>query len=103
MGHTTPADIKKQVRIYILVFAALAVLTIVTVLASYLNISFAYALTLALVIASIKGFLVAAYFMHLISEKRIIYGVLAITVLLFLHLLLLPIFTEVEAIGRHVS
>ena len=37
-GHSTE-DIKKSVKIYIGVFAALAVLTVVTVAASYLDLS----------------------------------------------------------------
>ena len=44
-----------------------------------------------MVIASIKGSLVACYFMHLISEKKIIYWVLALTVVFFVVLMLVPV------------
>lgn len=67
-------EVKKHVRIYISVFAALAVLTVVTVGVGYLHLPMLPALIAALVIASIKAGLVAAYFMHLISEERVIRG-----------------------------
>ena len=84
-------DYQKDVRKYIVVFAALAALTLITVAVSYLHLEIIAAVTLALVIASIKGSLVACYFMHLISEKRLIYIVLILTVVFFLGLLLLPL------------
>ena len=49
------ADIDKHVRIYISVFVALMVLTIVTVAISYLHLPLFWAVTLALVVAAIKG------------------------------------------------
>jgi caa(3)-type oxidase subunit IV len=49
--------------------------------------------TVALLVATVKGTLVACYFMHLISEKKLIYAVLALTVAFFVALLALPIFT----------
>ncbi len=94
-------EIRKHVRIYILVFAALAVLTVVTVGVSYLQIeSVAATVLIALFIASIKGGLVAGYFMHLVSEKQIIYWVLALTVAFFVVLMLLPSFTEFTGAGE---
>ena len=79
MSEHSMEDIKSHVKVYILVFAALAVLTIVTVAASYLNLSTGEAIFLALSIASIKGSLVVSYFMHLISEKALITWILIIT------------------------
>lgn len=97
-------EIRKHVRVYILVFAALAVLTVVTVGVSYLQIeSVAATVLVALFIASIKGGLVAGYFMHLVSEKQIIYWVLAITVAFFVVLMLLPSFTEFTGVGEMES
>ncbi len=40
------------------------------------------AVTVAILVATIKGSLVACYFMHLISEKKLIYAVLALTVVI---------------------
>src|SRR5918993_5004655 len=84
------ADIDKHVRVYITVFVALMALTIVTVAVSYLDLSTPMAIAVALFIAIIKGSLVACYFMHLISEKRLIYVVLGITVFKFVALMILP-------------
>jgi hypothetical protein len=50
----------------------------------------------ALFIAAVKGSLVACFFMHLISERRMILGVLALTLLFFLVLLLLPMYTSMD-------
>ncbi len=93
-------DVKKHVRIYITVFVALLALTLITVAVSYLHLPTAPAVVLALVIATIKGSLVACYFMHLISERKLIFVVLTFTGIFFLGLLLLPYFTELDAVGQ---
>jgi cytochrome c oxidase subunit 4 len=93
------ADIDKHVRVYIIVFVALMALTLVTVAVSYLDLSTPMAIALALFIATIKGSLVACYFMHLISEKRLIYAVLVITVVKFVALIALPAFTHGNSYG----
>ena len=87
------ADIDRHVKIYITVFVALMVLTVVTVAISYLHLPVPMAITVALLVATVKGSLVACYFMHLISEKKLIYAVLALTVAFFVVLLALPILT----------
>jgi cytochrome c oxidase subunit 4 len=87
-------DIDHHVKIYITVFVALMVLTIVTVAISYLHLPIAMAVTVALLVATVKGSLVACYFMHLISEKKLIYAVLALTVIFFIALLALPAVTH---------
>jgi cytochrome c oxidase subunit 4 len=87
------ADIDKHVRIYITVFAALMVLTVVTVAISRFHLPVHQAVTIALIVATIKGSLVACYFMHLISEKKLIYAVLTLTAVFFIALMALPFFT----------
>ena len=58
--------------------------------ASWLHIdSVALTVAIALFIACIKGFLVAGYFMHLISEKKMIYGILIATFFFFAGLMYL--------------
>lgn len=84
-------DIKKHVRTYVMVFVSLMALTIVTVAVSYLHLSIMPAITVALIIAAIKGSLVASYFMHLISERKLIYFVLILTAIFFIALMTLPI------------
>jgi len=84
-------DIKKHVRVYISVFATLLALTIITVTISYFNLSVVPAIIVALIIASVKGSLVASYFMHLISEKKMIYAALCLTTVFFLVLIFIPL------------
>jgi cytochrome c oxidase subunit 4 len=86
-------DIDRHVRIYITVFVSLMALTIITVAISYLHLPIAMAVTVALLVATIKGSLVACYFMHLISEKKLIYAVLVLTAVFFVALLALPAVT----------
>lgn len=88
-----PEEVKKHVKIYLIVFAALMVLTIVTVAVSYLDLPTPTAIALGLSIATVKASLVACYFMHLISEKTIIYSVLSITAFCFIVLISIPSLT----------
>ena len=106
--HATPAahgagdahgaeEIAKHVKTYVMVFIALVCLTAVTVGISYVHLGSKWMnIAVALVIASIKASLVAAFFMHLISEKKVIFAVLALTVLFFLFVIFIPFFTVME-------
>ena len=94
-------DIDRHVRIYITVFVALMVLTIVTVTVSSFHLPVPIAVSVALLIAIVKGSLVACYFMHLISEKKLIYAVLALTVVFFAVLMALPNFTVSDGYWIH--
>ena len=94
-------DIDRHVRVYITVFVALMALTIITVAVSYLHLPLAFAVTVALLVATIKGSLVACYFMHLISEKKLIYAVLALTAVFFVVLLALPVVTVHDGYWIH--
>ena len=87
-------DIDKHVKVYITVFVALMALTLITVAVSYLDLSPPMAIAVAVLIATVKGSLVACYFMHLIAEKKLIYWVLGITAFKFVALLFLPVLTE---------
>ena len=95
------ADIDKHVKVYITVFVSLMVLTIVTVAISRFHLPVPIAVTVALLVAGIKGSLVACYFMHLISEKKLILAVLALTVVFFIALLFLPVLTTANGFGIH--
>jgi cytochrome c oxidase subunit IV len=94
-------DIDRHVRVYITVFVVLMVLTIVTVAVSRFHLPVPIAVSVALIVATIKGSLVACYFMHLISEKKLIYAVLALTVVFFAALMALPIFTVSDGYWIH--
>jgi len=90
MSEHGAEHIQKQVRIYIAVFAALAALTLITVAVSYLHLSIASHITLALLIAILKASLVALFFMHLISERRVIYYVLSLVFVMFFMVMWVP-------------
>jgi len=94
-------DIDRHVRVYIIVFVALMALTIITVAISYLQLPLTLAVTVALLVATVKGSLVACYFMHLVSEKKLIYAVLALTAVFFVALLALPVVTVHDGYWIH--
>jgi caa(3)-type oxidase subunit IV len=75
-------------------------LTLITVTISSLHLGIAAAVVVALVIAAMKGSLVASYFMHLISEKKVIYLALILTAVFLLALILLPLTAFYDMIGR---
>jgi cytochrome c oxidase subunit IV len=100
MHHDDPEHIRKEVRVYMIVFGSLAVLTALTVAVSYLHLDVRLAILVALAIASLKGSLVAGYFMHLRAEKKLIYAVLALTVIFFAVLLWGPWGHHYDTFGR---
>ena len=95
------ADIDKHVRIYVTVFVSLMVLTIITVAIARVHLPLPLAIAAALTVATIKGTLVACYFMHLISERKLIYAVLLLTVAFFIVLLALPTITHSNGYWIH--
>lgn len=86
-GHDE--DIEEHIRMYVLVFIALGVLTVLTVGVAYLDMPLVPAVITALLIATVKGGLVAGYFMHLITEEKIIYVVLVFTAVFMIAMLIL--------------
>ena len=97
-GHDH-VDLKKHVRTYMLVFGSLMVLTLVTVGLRYLDLPVVPAIMVALAIAMVKGSLVACYFMHLISERKLILIIMLATVFFFFGVLLGPVLTELNEIN----
>ena len=95
------ADIDRHVRVYITVFGALMALTIITVVVSRFHLPVPIAVSVALLVATIKGSLVACYFMHLISEKKLIYAVLGLTAAFFVALMVLPVVTVHDGFWIH--
>ncbi len=90
-GHS-PEEIKKHVKTYIMVFAALLFLTLVTVGVSYLHLPVHQAILVALAVACTKASLVALFFMHLNNERRVIYGTLALTAVAFVFLMSITLY-----------
>jgi cytochrome c oxidase subunit 4 len=99
-GHE---DIRKHVRVYIGVFVALMVLTVITVGVAELHfLSTPAAIAVALFVAIIKGSLVALFFMHLSNERKGIYATLVLTVVFFAFLMAIPKFTEKDNFGEKI-
>jgi cytochrome c oxidase subunit IV len=91
-------DIRSHVKTYFMIFGALMVLTMITVGVSYLHLSIPLAITVALIVALIKGSLVALFFMHLNHERKLIYYVLALTVVFFIFMMFVPLATNLDRI-----
>lgn len=73
---------------------ALLVGTVITVWASYIDFGgHGMNIAVALLIATVKGGLVAGFFMHLLDEKKLIYGVLGATVFFFIGLMYLTLWS----------
>ena len=101
--HSDPEAIKKSVRLYVMIGAALFVCTGITVAVNQVHLAIPLAITVALVIATIKGSMVASVFMHLSHEKRWIYGALILTILFFIVLMSVPMFTVSDSIGTPIG
>src|SRR5438046_10319555 len=72
--------IRKHVRGYLMVGATLLVFTGVTVAVLYVHFGTQRAnIAVAMLVATFKAGLVAAIFMHLAAEKRLIYRLLIVT------------------------
>lgn len=91
-------DVKRSIKIYLGVFGALAVLTVFTVLATRLHMGIAAGIALALLIASVKGTLVASFFMHLIHERTALYWILGLCVFFFIGMILMPVWQTSETV-----
>jgi cytochrome c oxidase subunit IV len=99
MQGTDPAVIKKAIRTYGIVGGLLLVFTVITVAVNQVHLAVPFAITVALIIATIKGSMVASIFMHLSHEKKWIYGALILTVVFFVVLIMLPNLTTADTIG----
>jgi len=100
--HSDSTDVKKSVRTYVKIGVALLVFTGVTVAANQFHFGVPVAVTVALIIATMKGSMVASVFMHLSHEKKWIYGALILTVVGFIILMTVPMFTTLDTIGQHM-
>ena len=89
----------RKVFIYLLIGTAL------TVSAFYLEFnvqnSIAGAIFVGLTIAMIKGYLVAANFMHLNSERKMIHWILLLTVFFLALLLFIPVLWDINNLSHY--
>jgi caa(3)-type oxidase subunit IV len=95
-------SIRKSIRTYLMVGAALFVFTGITVAVNQVHLAVPLAITVALIIASMKGSMVAGVFMHLNHERKWIYGSLILTVIGFILLLTIPMLTMNDHIGTRI-
>ena len=87
-GH----NLEHSKAVYFKILLALFVLTVVTVGVTYIDFgSVALGIIVGLLIASVKGFLVAGNFMHLFDEVKSIYWLLILTVVLAFPLFFIPL------------
>jgi cytochrome c oxidase subunit 4 len=94
MNEHESEELRHHVRIYLMVFAALGVLTVVTVGIAYLHMSQTVAISAAIIVASVKASLVALFFMHLVSEEKVIVWLLLLCAAFLAVLMALPVLTE---------
>ena len=84
-------NIEDHIKVYRHIFLALLVFTIITVAVSYIHFDLVWlGILVGLLIAGIKGYLVAANFMHLNNESSTIYWSLLLTVIFLIVLFLIP-------------
>ena len=95
-------SIRKSIKTYWMVGAALFVFTGITVAANQVHLAVPAAITVALIIATMKGTMVASIFMHLSHERKWIYGSLILTVIGFVILMLVPSLTINDNIGTPI-
>ena len=101
MSASDAESIRKQTRTYIGVFVTLMVMTVLTVAVSQFQMPVGLAILVALIIASFKGSLVAAFFMHLSHERKVIYWVLLLTVIFFIVLMAIPTISQWDQRALH--
>jgi caa(3)-type oxidase subunit IV len=83
-------NVSKHIRAYLMVGATLITFTAITVFLSYVNFGTMKAnVAVAMLVATFKAGLVAAIFMHLSNEKRMIYRILMFTAFFVLGLFFL--------------
>jgi cytochrome c oxidase subunit 4 len=101
MSEDHSHNITKRVKIYMAVGAALIIGTIITVAAANVHLGILLGITVAIIIATVKGSLVAGYFMHLFSERKLIYGILALTAVFIVAMVGLILLTYGDQQGQH--
>jgi cytochrome c oxidase subunit IV len=98
MSGSDHEDIRHHVKVYLGVFGALMILTILTVAVSYLHLSaVAVAVGIAMIVATVKGSMVAAYFMHLKSERPEIFWLLLLTASFWVLLMFIPVLMYLDS------
>ena len=91
MKELSVQELKQEVKKHLLIYGLLLFLTAINFTVSKLALLGEQTVFIVLSVAFVQGVLIAGYFMHLISEKKLILFVLAMTLIFFLGLLFLPV------------
>ena len=94
--HSDQESIRKTIKTYWMIGAALFVFTGITVAVNQVHLAVPLAVTVALIIAMTKGSMVASVFMHLSHERKWVYGALILTVIGFAILMLVPLLRAMD-------
>jgi len=94
MSSPNPTTHAVNVRPYLVIFATLLALTIITVAVASLKLGESTTVLVAISIATTKAALVAMFFMHLKGEKPMIFWPLGLTAVLFASLFAFVLWTE---------
>ena len=88
-----PVSIQSYVRLCVVIFFVLLATTGCMIATSFAHLGEGWTIKVALIlaIAAVNAFLVAGHLMHLLSEKKLIYTVLAFTVFFAIGLFALTI------------
>jgi len=103
MTHLDLEKTQKTIKMYLVVGVSLLVFTVITVAVNQVHLAVPAAITVALIIATMKGSMVASVFMHLSHERKWIYGALLLTVVFFIVLMSVPLFTQMDNIGTPIG
>src|SRR5207248_5423604 len=97
----TAEHVAAHVRRYVMVGVTLLTFTAITVFLSYVNFGTMKAnVAVAMLVATFKAALVAAIFMHLSNEKRLIYRILVFTAFFVLGLFFLTYLAWYDPVTR---
>jgi caa(3)-type oxidase subunit IV len=79
-GHDDHHDVSKHVKKYLMIGGLLLLFTAITVALSYFDFGNRKAnIAIAMIVAAFKAGLVAAIFMHLSAERKLVYRILLFT------------------------
>ena len=94
MSDSSPESYKNYTRKCLMIFLAVVCGTGLMVGASFAPLASGPRIALILAIACVNAFLVASYLMHLLTERKMVYVVLAFTVVFFIVLMGLTIWAH---------
>ena len=89
-----PKELRKTVRSHITIYVLVLFLTGSSIAIHFMGLEPRHAAVLYFAIAGIQVFLISQFLMHLVSEDRPIYGLVAFTVLALAGLIIFSIATD---------